>query len=456
MNQSVCTHFPYAPVPRTPALAKLLLLIFGGTVTAWSFIITPAIAQELPQLAPEVIGLQDQEMPSMALDHDTSYVAPSTPTEAPFRPLAPLPSPLMDDLALDCNYPAVTESTGTWLRRGLWYADLEGIVMTRTWNDNNVTLIGEGPTIFDRTGIRVPAGNPTGVNGQIGESSPGWDGMPRLTIGRFLFRDQRNRDHTAEMAIFGGAEWNEEVSVQSATNQRLFVPDVLHQGRTNFTGANASNFAYSSRFNSWEWNYQVNERMDKDRVELQPTGEWVRKASPGWTRQDLAGLRYFNLDESVNWFASDITPVGANTNGTYRIRTSNDMFGFQLGYGLTYEADRWNLSAGGKMGAYVNNATTSGNLAFSATDATVNDTVSQNNFATATRENTVSYFSQWDITLRYHLRPNLSLRFGWEGLYVTAAALAPNQVNFNPVSTSIGVTGDVFYNGVTFGTEYYW
>ena len=451
-------------------------------MAAWGFAAS-ANAQELPTMAPEVIDLaapsSSQGLPQglslgsdSLLDHDTSYSAPPappaslgigtpyaeppqpvaspTPIEQPFRPLAPIPSPLMDDLSLDCNYPVVTESTGTWLRRGLWYADLEAIIMTRTWNNNDVTLIGEG-----EIGGTGATGNAFLIKGEIGESSPGWDGLPRVTIGRFLFRDQKNRDHTAEMAVFGGSEWNEEVSIKAATANGLFVPISLHQNRNNFSGADESNFIYSSRFHSWEWNYQVNERMGKDRMELQPTGEWVRKASPGLTHQYLAGLRYFDLEENVDWFANDIIANSSviNSDGVYRTRASNNMFGFQLGYGITYEADRWNISTGAKLGAYINDARTTSNLAFTSD---TNTAASQSNFATSAHENTASYFSQWNITARYHLRPNLSLRFGWEGLYVTSAVLAPNQLNFDPVSTSISVTGDVFYNGITFGTEYYW
>ena len=358
-----------------------------------------------------------------------------------FRPLAPIPMPALEEFHLDSHLPAETESTGTWLRRGLWFADVEGVVMSRVWNNNRLVLVREG-SIFG-----------PGNRGEIGESRPGWDGMPRLTLGRFLFRDLKNRDHTAEFVAYGGAEWDETVSAQSVVPNNLAVPINISQGRLDFSGASESNFDYSSRFYSFELNYQVTDRMTKDRMELQPDGRWVRRATPGVTRHYIAGLRYVDLEEDVDWFANDIVNPGAGftaDDGTYRVLASNNLFGPQLGAGLSLETNRWSVSASGKFGALINDARATQDLRFT------NPLTPGNDFSTDVHDNAVSYFMQYDLTARYHLRPNVSLRLGWEGMYITSTTLAPNELSFDPVRSTITLTGDVWYYGITMGTEFYW
>lgn len=409
---------------------------------------TPALELPTPPVAVENLSAPETVVPA---DADS------------FRPLAPIPMPEMTHQAFDPHLPAVTESTGTWLRRGLWFADAEAVIMSRIWNNNNFTLVGEDeiPVPVNNVNTIRGSGNPAGVEGEIGESSAGWEGMPRFTLGRFLFRDAKNRDHTVEMVAMGGGEWNDAVGVVASATNGLFVPDSIDEGRISFEGATSSEFEYSSRFYNFEWNYQVTDRLSKDRMELQPNGQWIRRAKPGVTRHYLAGLRYVDLEENVDWSATDILNVASSgfvpppipftaDSGEYRVLASNNLFGPQVGAGITLDADRWNVSMSGKFGALINDARATGALSFE------NPLVADSDFRTEASENTVSYFAQWDLTARYHLRPNLSLRFGLEVMHVTAVALAPNQLNFNPASTSIGVSGDVWYGGITMGSEYYW
>ena len=445
------------------------------------------------------------------IDPGQATEGPAKPTPG-YRPLLPYAFDQVDALGLPEIGPAITESSGTWLRRGLWYADLDAVIMQRTWNSLDRPLIEE----FDSVNIQSGASsiqvltllNTAQIQtANLGESSPGYDGSARLALGRFLFRDASNRDHTAEMVVFGGAELIENVgaeaqlveafeglfllgnpnnpnlSTQAPGDQRgLHVPEGIDGSRPlnvdrldafdSFDRARAMQIGYASRFSSWEWNYNVAQRMRKDRMELSPSGNWVRRASPGFTWDYLAGFRYFDVAESMAWLAQDIASVegfdqateftrgldtsinaftGVDADGRYDIATSNDLFGFQLGFGITYETDRWNVSVSTKHGFYVNDARADTSLVF--TDA---DDPTVSNYTTDLHENGVSYLAQGGVTARYHLRPNLSLRAGWEFMFLTGLALAPNQADFNPATAQLNLGGDVFYHGVSFGTEYYW
>ena len=410
----------------------------ANLMTAWlAVLLAPAAA-----LAQQPLELPRPPAPESI---DAPAGEGSTVEADGFRPLAPISMPALEELHLDAHLPAETESTGTWLRRGLWFVDIEAVILSRIWNNNRVVLIGETEA------FGVGSGLPALASGEIGESSPGWDGLPRLTLGRFLFRDLRNRDHTAEFVASGGAEWDEFVSVASVAPNALFVPISIHQGRVNFTGASESNFDYSSRIYNLELNYQVTDRLDKDRMELQPDGRWVRRAVPGVTKHYLAGLRYVDLEEDVDWFAGDIiNPSIIADSGDYRVLASNNLFGPQFGGGLTIESDRWNVTFEGKFGALINDARATGDLRFT------NPITPGVDFSTDVHDNTVSYLMQWNITARYHIRPNASLRFGWETMYLTSTALAPNQLSFDPNQSAISLTGDVWYNGITMGAEFFW
>ena len=205
---------------------------------------------------------------------------------------------------------------------------------------------------------------------------------------------------------------------------------------------------YSSRLTNWEWNYSVTERLRRDRMELLPSGKWVRRASPGFTREYLAGLRLIDIQENIDWTAENISTLNGS-DGTYLIRTSNNLFGIQLGYGMTYETDRWNITLSTKQGFFVVDERSTSN--FIVPDAATNV-----DFATEAHENRLSYLAQMSILARYHIRPNLSLRAGWELMYLTNLALAPNQIDFSPVAAPIAATADSVYHGFTVGTEYYW
>ena len=247
--------------------------------------------------------------------------------------------------------PAVTESSGSWLRRGFWYTELDLVVTNRMWNADGLVLMEETTDIRRDTLGRLL--EPVTNSMFIDDSDPGAQGLPRLTLGRFLFRDSSNRDHSAEVTWFGGGEWTQQgrldwtggyVETRSSVagtpslvqffglqSPQLIdgsspentapdpIPDALPVPGTNqfvnsgfvdltrnpsFDFATSTNYRYDSHMDSIELNYAVEERMQRDRMILKPNGQWVRQATPTRTLGFSAGLRFVNFREALNWNAT--------------------------------------------------------------------------------------------------------------------------------------------------------
>lgn len=341
--------------------------------------------------------------------------------------------------------PAVLESSGTWLRRGFWYSELDAVILNRKFSRNSFFLMQQ------QTLGAFPLNNTLAIFG----SRPGAETAPRLKLGRFLFRDQFNRDHTAEFILYGGGQWSQDARLDVNPNTGganfLLVPQVLDGGNASFSGATSSQFNYQSRFNSFELNYHVKARMQRDRMELEPSGHWVRRAQPSISRSFLAGVRFFDLTENLGWNASGIPDANGDNQtetGNYRVHTDNDLIGTQLGFSWNYETSRWSLGASAKGGAFLNRVSL-------ASDFLVTGGVTSGSIRD--HEDNLSFLSEASLHGKWHLRPNLSLRAGLEMLYLTQTALAPNQLNFIPSGTSkVASASGSIYLGVSIGFEGYW
>jgi hypothetical protein len=346
---------------------------------------------------------------------------------------------------------APIESTGTWLRRGFWYAETDAVIYNRMWNrsdqrfaaeDINVILgpvnqqsIGFNPIFLDTNRILI-------LNGGL----PGRDAAARATLGNFLFRDDHNRDHTVEFTAQGGGDWEQQRTMSSVQENGLFVPFFIAGNNPTFNASTTQSIVYNSDLTSFEMNYRVRGRLGKDQLIMDANGNWHRAANGGFEREYLVGLRFIELGERFDWTAQDIVNLGDD--GEYRIRTDNDLFGYQMGTGMTYQAPRWSLGANVKGGVFLNRATGSSRLNFTADD--------ENDFDLRMVENQLSFAGEFKLQARYHLLPNVSLRAGYEMLLLTSTALAPNQATFTSNTTYLNTTGDPFYHGASFGCDFYW
>ncbi len=344
------------------------------------------------------------------------------------------------------------ESSGTWLRRGFWYAEGDYVLMNKSWDRKGLPFAFEGTvgsspgTSFGQVGFGpVLAMNFLTIDG----SKPGADGLARVSLGRFLFRDGSNRDHVAQFTFYGGGQWKQSSSLDAATATGLQVNDYIDRVNPSWDGARNISFNYDTGYDSGEINYLVKSRMGRDQMVLQPSGDWVRTANKTLSYSFLAGVRYVNLTELLTMTAERDPDVATTEGGDYFIETDNDLFGGQFGGGVAHETSRWSIGLNVKGGAFWNRmdlhsqftAGTAANVSTGATDST---------------EDNLSFVGELQLLGKWHLRPNVSLRAGFELLYIESVALAPHQINFVPGGYSpIASAGEVVGIGSSIGLEAY-
>lgn len=485
----------------------LLFAIAMSVALSQAASVTSATAQGIPKPPTEVMEIVSpppvvSEIPNPA-DTNTEVQDFSTWSPEPAKPEVVEPGalsvndfvhenlePTVQSYELYDLQPAITESTSTNLRRGWWYSSVDLVLMTRQWNRNGVILAVDRD--LDSSGSLD--GGSFGGGGAlddgdtsrqlvIKQSHPGREESARLRLGRFLYRDGSNRDHNIEFTLFGGGEFSSTASIFSDNPQganlgsslsgRVHILSSVDGGSDiSFDGAESASFRYDSRFNSFELNYILSSRMRKDRMVMLPSGEWVRRSNPGFTHSMSAGLRYFDLTENLQFNGNAIdntafnaggaTGTDTNINGEYLVRTSNDLFGFQLGGSLAYESDKFSITVTGKGGVLGNDAKSRSSLNFLQQDGTAltevgtGTNVADPNFFKSNRTQTLPFLIQAGIIGRYNIRPNVSFRTGYNMMYVTSVALAPHQLDFVPENGVVAATGDVFYHGISSGLEFYW
>jgi hypothetical protein len=454
-----------------------------------------ASAQGLPSLDPDGLALPPEAMapggPGEELPSMTNAPSDGAPSVLAGPPQVALEGQPID-AACDANQPydiwnsepAVPISSGTWLDRGIWYASGDAVMTGRVWSrrdrfmasqDQNVNQIG-----FFRPLILGGGGGPsqltTSRNIFLKRAHPGEDAAARVTLGKFLFRDDDNRDHALEFTAESGGDWSQDIVMTSATPNNLYVPIIIDGGNRSFdnnatnlngqgqtvntpnTGSSRQEVKYTNHFSNFELNYHVKQRLGRDQMVMDPNGGWRREASNGFTKDYSFGLRFMNLADFFDWTAQNIAAnTAANLNdptpfpagdGRYLIRTQNNVFGPQLGAGLGYETGRWIMGVESKVGLLVNDVSSHNQLDFTADDT--------GDFNLKFHEDQISFLGQTDIFGRWHLTPNLSVRGGLEVLLVTSQAVAPEQANFVPTNARLDTRNAPYYLGGSVGIEGYW
>ncbi len=434
------------------------------------------VAQEpLTAPLPAAIGDLPPQLPSMPIpsgsgtrSEDETENLPPSQERSESSSLVPFAEPISsgdlqesaDQYSLDENAPmlgldsALLESSGTWLRRGFWYTEVDIVVTDRIWRQDAFVLMDQQVGVVQSTFNQFfPQSNKLLING----GQNGAEAAPRLKLGRFLFRDGKNRDHAVELVVYGGGQWSQNGRLDanplnSANNSTtLDVPNQVDRGNTSFSGATSSQFEYNSRLNSFELNYHVSARMGRDRMELEPSGHWVRRAQTSTTKSLTAGIRYLDLSENLVWDAFGFPDAdGDNLGevGNYDVRVGNDLIGTQLGFSWTHERARWSLGAQAKGGMFLNRSDVNSSYAVTGTPIGGSNDIKEDN---------ISFLTDASLTAKWHLRPNFSLRAGLEILFLTSLASAPEQINFAPVSTSEVIAGgSSTFMGGSIGFESYW
>lgn len=223
------------------------------------------------------------------------------------------------------------------------------------------------------------------------------------------------------------------------------VPGVSPGGFQDSDAAEFASLGYSSEINSYELSFRRRWMFPNSRVQ----GSW------------LAGARYFRLEEEIQNFIvvnyDQPGPIAPFTGGTdFLVATDNSMTGFQLG------GDLWAtvfpgllIGVDGRGGIYGNRAEQTTFITTASSGGT---------FVEQLDTTEAAFVGEANVIGVWRVNQHLSLRGGYQVLYVDGVALAPDNVNFQPPAIAgpgartamINANGEALYHGLTAGLELMW
>jgi hypothetical protein len=220
-------------------------------------------------------------------------------------------------------------------------------------------------------------------------------------------------------------------------------------------------FDYRSSMNNFEIDGRICPRGEPDRLVLHPDGLWRKECQPGMYTSYLYGLRFMELDEtfrfhsqSTGQFGNDGTIPVQDAVGDYDAVTHNSLVGLQIGADLTFRNCKWTWGVQSKLGGYINFASQSSIIDAAVTDGTARPSF---NMPFSSNAEPVALIGEVGFQATYKFRPNLVGRAGWNFMWISGVALAPEQLQFvaNPVN-KVNTNGSIFSQGVSLGLEWLW
>jgi len=232
----------------------------------------------------------------------------------------------------------------------------------------------------------------------------------------------------------------------------ISVPDPLATLVPSLSNASVARTTYASTLNSAELNI-FSHCFD---------GGYSRVAGEPWRRCSnycggsfdwLAGVRWASLDESAGIFLS---PASRAETSSYTLRSSTNIVGPQVGARGRMNWDRWAFESWTKLCL--------GGSAMSQSQPPLYDAFASPGSppvrgAQSSSEGGVGFIADMNFTAVYRLGDSWGLRMGYNLIWLSGVALAPNQFDFGAAPTSgRGLNGGstVFLSGANLGLEKRW
>jgi hypothetical protein len=250
---------------------------------------------------------------------------------------------------------------------------------------------------------------PVAVNS--GDFDFGWEVGPRVTAIR---HGALGTAWDLEVAYFGIDDWSDAIALADMDDYQTVPPIIIG-------GVTPGVLTYDSSLHSAEVN--------------------VRGAYNGWITW-LAGFRWIEVGENLN------ATFGA---ASHNVNVDNTLYGGQLGLDALLWDNGANLfvTGVGKAGIYANDANQ------------VTTTVGVGGalpLIVATGGET-SFVGELGLNAKYRFTDRLTAIAGYNVLWITGVALAPNQLgstNINTGVAAVNADGTLFYHGANAGLEYVW
>ncbi len=216
------------------------------------------------------------------------------------------------------------------------------IILLATANSAQAQFYASGEALFldqlngDQTVLSQRVTMPAGMSAVLFTDSVNGSMQPgvEVTLGF------RQNDVTAvELTYFGLHDWNESASVTDPA-ENLQAP-FSNGGLFTNTGQQLDDF-----FDAFQQGIEFSSEMHN--IELN-----VRRqlTGPLWF---VAGIRYIDYDETMNFFSVDDAGAGSDV-GRYNVSVDNQLLGLQVGGDATYSLTSWlEVTGKAKAGMFVN------------------------------------------------------------------------------------------------------
>jgi opacity protein-like surface antigen len=261
-------------------------------------------------------------------------------------------------------------------------------------------------------------------------------------------------DHTAQ--AFGNA------------TSTIDFSDLIYNGASAnvpFTNSALQQVTYGYNFNSVEANLVGNSWNGGPFGCSGRCGSCMGNGGSPWGWGYVAGFRYINFSEQFLFSAdpNDTVLDGDPVELNYAVALNNNLFGFQLGVGLSYcVTSRLQAYAIGKIGVYNDRVTQFQKVYGTAGTALVNTgPFTGHPFEIRSERDSIASAGQFDLGGRWTITNNWSANFGYR--FLTLAGVATADVNvrhgqFHDVD-GLGVmsrNGSFLLHGAYAGVNYCW
>jgi hypothetical protein len=345
---------------------------------------------------PELISQQASAIPA------DSLAPPSAALMTPSWQITPAPN------ASSFGSPVGSVQPGLYVRGDTMFLRLSHTT-DQPLADGWVNLTPNGPPSIMPIGAVM-------TTSQLGDTS--FQPVPRGTLGCRL-----DNGTAFEVTYFSRNDWAESASGVSSPSFAL-IPLVSTGSHSIFVADRVSSSLTTALYNA-----EVNV--------FQP---FQHQANIEW----LVGLRYFRMVERFG-FHAEADGTHSLYQSDYDVRSSNNLYGLQLGLRWTHNWNRWSLTGLTKTGIYGNDASQQQFLGNNS-HGVIRD------FATSRVG--VAVIQEVGINAVYHLTERCLIRGGYNAFLIGGLARAGDQLDFsaNPAPTLYS-HGSALLHGPSAGVE---
>lgn len=271
--------------------------------------------------------------------------------------------------------------------------------------------------------------------------------VPTTGPGVRLFVGRHGCDTTGwEVGYWGVYGWFGDARADVVRG--LAVPGDLGLAVPGWDAASTVKATWSSTLNVTEWNLLSSSFGSR----CEPCSPWPQRRCRHETEVDwIGGLFWAGLEEQAGLA---VAPVTGGPASSYRVATSSNLLGGQLGVRGRRTWDRFTLEGWLKAGL--------GGAWLSQSAAPVTSVLAPNVVYRPARsavDTGTGFLSTMNLSMAYRFNETWGLRLGYNLAWISGVALAPNQWDFTDTATSgTGVrgAGGLFLHGANVGLEARW